>query len=172
MGYTEKCNNVDITGITQTIVSETAKSSDGQKLYLPWGDCSNLRFGKQGNCFCRIFDDPDYDYYLVRADSKTYVLENDETDAWGTTWNAGTSFISGKYYQKSPKLPLKNTLLNQHTALAPALSVIYILEVSSKPHTKLTISEDDHLQILEVLDDRDIWIETGVYYPDKLTWSY
>ena len=86
-------------------------------------------------------DDPDYEYYLVRAESSSQTLEHDETDPWGTTGSAGTSVIKGKYFKKSPNLPLTNTLLKNYPAIVPALSVIYILELGSTSKATLNLPE-------------------------------
>ena len=56
--------------------------------------------------FAVICDDESYDYYLVKALTESYELDNRETDSWDITYESGTKVIKGHYF-KQDENPLR-----------------------------------------------------------------
>ena len=156
-GDTSHCKNKNIVGETKavTCLRLNTKSRSQEECI------TEIRPGlsemvNRGTIFAVVADDPNYEYYLIRADTGQYVLDRDETDSWGAKWNAGTSVIKGKYFQNNPAAPLKYKLVKEHVALVPALSVIFILETQSASRLFWNMPEDDHLKILQLIDEIEL----------------
>lgn len=101
-----------------------------------------------------LCNDPNSDYYLVRANTSSIHLDTATTDSWGTTYSAGAAVIKGNYFQQSQVNPLQFTLIRNKLALVPSLSVLYICaDISLKnAAVHLTLPEDVHMSIMKCVD--------------------
>lgn len=57
--------------------------------------------------FAVLCDDNVNEYYVMKASSKSVVLQKDDMDRWGAAYRRGTQVIRGHYFEKSPETPLK-----------------------------------------------------------------
>lgn len=123
----DRCKNNNTVGMTQTFISKIVKTAGPsvEKCLEHISDVVN-----KGTKFAVWSDDADHEYYLVHAETGSYVLENDETDACGLYWKSGTNVIKGKYYENTSAMSLQYKLIKEHPAFVPSLSVVFIIESS------------------------------------------
>lgn len=105
--------------------------------------------------FAVLCDDNVNEYYVMKASSKSVVLQKDDMDRWGAAYRRGTQVIRGHYFEKSPETPLKYKLIKRKPAIVPSQSVLYIICESSDilDNDILQISEEVHLKILQAVSE-------------------
>ncbi|XP_069104899.1 uncharacterized protein [Argopecten irradians] len=96
-------------------------------------------------------DDPSEDFYLFKAKSKPEKLKRKLKDSWGATFEKGCEVIRGFYFETVNNV-FTYRLLKDRLAVVPACSVRHVLVNASESNNTLTISEDDHVEILASLD--------------------
>ena len=52
------------------------------------------------NCILALLTE-ESDYYLLKATSKSTVLQQDERDNWGASYKSGDQVVCGKYFMQS-----------------------------------------------------------------------
>ena len=59
----------------------------------------------RNSVFAVLCNDPVSDFYLVKANSESYLLNKTETDSWGVSYNKGTHVVKGNYFEQYQKNP-------------------------------------------------------------------
>ena len=99
-----------------------------------------------------MWDDPENDYFLVKAKTSSAVLDKDETDKWGARYTSGTSVIRGSYFQQQDN-PLCFRLVKRKPALVPSQSVLYMCTSFEITDDIVSLSEDTHQAILKCVSE-------------------
>lgn len=74
----------------------------------------------------RAADDPNEEYYLIKATNGSQRLRKDTVDGWGCEFRAGIDVIRCLYFDKVNNNPLHFKLVKRHPAIVPSQSVVYL----------------------------------------------
>lgn len=96
-------------------------------------------------------DDDKCDYFLLRAQTESFELENLETDSWGVSYDRGTNVIKGNFFSQGPN-PLNFKLIKRKFALVPSYSCLVICVDATLTNRMLTLTEDTHQSILKCVE--------------------
>jgi hypothetical protein len=96
-----------------------------------------------------LCNDPVSDFYLVKANSESYLLNKTETDSWGVSYNKGTNVVKGNYFEQDQKNPFKFSVIKRKVALVPASSVIYILDDAQIENSTLMLDDNMYQTLIK-----------------------
>jgi hypothetical protein len=99
--------------------------------------------------FAVLCNDPVSDFYLVKANSESYLLNKTETDSWGVSYNKGTNVVKGNYFEQDQKNPFKLSVIKRKVALVPTSSVIYILDDAQIEKSTLMLDDNMYQTLLK-----------------------
>lgn len=105
-----------------------------------------------GSVIAVLADDPDYEYYIMKVNQKSRVLERERCDVWGGRFPAGAAVVEGFFYDRSTNNTLLYKLIPNKPAIVYTMSVRYIC-IEITPNKTVTIPEQLHLDIIKSLDN-------------------
>ena len=101
--------------------------------------------------FAVLCEDEQSDYYLLKAKTGSYELENSETDSWGVTYEPGAKVIKGNYFSQDEN-PLHFKFIKRKYGLVPSYSCLYICTDVCVEAGFVKLKEDVHQSILKCVD--------------------
>ena len=155
-GRYTKCTNKDILGPVQTVRMKSLETISNVTTNTISSDDSFTEetpiysLISSGVVFAVRTEDESYPYYLVRASSSAIVIRKQLTDAWGASYEPGSSVIHGYYYTTMDDTSMKQTIVKRLRASVPAFSVIYICS-ELEDSDEICISNSLHRRILKSL---------------------
>ena len=99
----------------------------------------------------RAADDPEADFYLIKANNFSQSLRKDVSDSWGAHFSSGTDVIRCNYFNKMGDNNLRYKLLGRRPAIVPSNSLVYICQEVDFVDNEILLPEDVHLRIIRSL---------------------
>ncbi|CAG2192156.1 unnamed protein product [Mytilus edulis] len=153
-GNYSHCQNCHITG-TERKITMTREDELNRENDIEDEDETEIKDLVNRGCIIAVVaDDPNDDYFLLKASGKAQVLSVDTTDKWGAHFLKGSEIIRGLYFNKLTVEDgmVKFKLLQRKTALVPAVSTRFIcMDLDTSNEGILTMPEDTHLAIIDSL---------------------
>ncbi|CAC5406463.1 unnamed protein product [Mytilus coruscus] len=98
-GHYSNCQNCHITGIERRITM-TREDEPNRETDFEAEDETEIEDSVNRGCIIAVVaDDPNDDYFLLKASGKTQILNVDTTDKWGAYFRKGSEIIRGLYFE-------------------------------------------------------------------------
>ncbi|MES9904038.1 MAG: hypothetical protein ABW168_15355 [Sedimenticola sp.] len=99
-----------------------------------------------------VAEEPEADYYVLKASGPPEVLAHQITDDWGVSYPAGLEVLKGLYYDRNPGQTLQLHIVPKKTAIVPVAAIVYICSGIRCIRNTIELTEDMHLDVLSAID--------------------